>query len=40
MWGKEHRRKLTIKKAGFQVLKSPMDRMRLVLLIARKPIAE
>lgn len=36
----EYGRKFTTEKAGFQVVKVPTDRMRLVLAIDRKPIAE
>ena len=37
---REHGRKFTTEKAGFQVVKDPTDGTRLVLAIDRKPIAE
>ena len=40
LYSEEHGRKFTTEKAGFQVVKDPMDGTRLVLAIDRKPIAE
>ena len=40
LYSEEHKRRFTTEKAGFQVLKDPTDRTRLVLTIDRKPIAE
>lgn len=40
LYSEEHRRKFATEKAGFQVLKDPTDKTKLVLAIDRKPIAE
>ena len=40
LYPEEYGRKFTTEKAGFQVVKVPTNRMRLVLAIDRKPIAE
>ena len=40
LYSEEHKRKFTTEKAGFQVLKAPTDRTKLVLAIDRKPITE
>lgn len=40
LYSEEHKRKFTTEKAGFQVVKDPTDRTRLVLAIDRKPIDE
>ena len=40
LYSEEHGRKFTTEKAGFQVLKDPTDKTKLVLAIDRKPIAE
>ena len=40
LYSEEHKRKFTTERAGFQVLKDPTDKTKLVLAIDRKPIAE
>ncbi len=40
LYSEEHKRKLKTEKAGIQVLKDPMDGMKNVLAIDRKPIGE
>lgn len=40
LYSEEHKRKFTTEKAGFQVVKDPTDRTKLILAIDRKPIAE
>lgn len=40
LYSEEHNRKFTTEKAGFQVVKDPTDKMKLVLAINKKPIAE
>ena len=40
LYSEEHKRKFTTEKAGFQVLKDPTDKTKLILAIDRKPIAE
>lgn len=40
LYSEEHGRKFTTEKAGFQVVKDPTDKAKLVLAIDRKPIAE
>ena len=40
LYSEEHGRKFTTDKAGFQVVKDPTDKEKLVLAIERKPIAE
>ena len=40
LYSEEHGRKFKTEKAGVQVMKYPTDRIRLVLAIDRKPIAE
>ena len=40
LYSEEHKRKFSTEKAGFQVVKDPTDRTKLVLAIERKPITE
>lgn len=40
LYSEEHNRKFTTEKAGFQVVKDPTDKAKLVLAINKKPIAE
>lgn len=40
LYSEEHKRKFTTEKAGFQVVKDPTDRTKLILAINKKPIAE
>lgn len=40
LYSEEHKRSFPTQKAGFQVVKSPTDKTKLVLAIDRKPIAE
>jgi len=40
LYSEEHKRKFTTEKAGFQVVKAPADKSKLILAINRQPIAE
>ena len=40
LYSEEHKRKFTTERAGFQVVKDPADKAKLVLAINRQPIGE